>query len=148
MFRFPVQTFSTVNIAPFLLQGQQVWRMSTLPKVDDGYPKQISEEFKGIPNDIDAAFTWKRNRKMYFFKGSQYWRFNYEKAKAGRRAVSAKYPQKISVWKGVPENLDTVNTWKNGKTYFFKGSSYYKIRDRPLSVSVCKCCSSSLYTGI
>ncbi|XP_043228035.1 stromelysin-3-like [Amphibalanus amphitrite] len=119
----------------FFFKGDKVWRMTNLPTVDEGYPKLISEEFQGIPNDIDAAFTWKRNKKIYFFKGDQYWRFDYEAAKSGGQGVSDKYPQNIRVWRGLPGNLDTVNTWKNGRTYFFKGGSYYKIRDRPLRLT-------------
>ena len=119
---------------PPSLQGKQVWRMRKLWKVDKGYPKLISEEFKGIPDDIDAAFTWKRNRKIYFFKGSQYWRFDYKKAWNGGQGVSDRYPGNITIWK-VPSNLDTVNTWRNGKTYFFKGNTYYKLKDKPLGVS-------------
>ena len=51
-------------------QGNWVWRMSNVPDVDDGYPRRISEEFSDdIPNDIDAAFVWKRNRKNILLQG-------------------------------------------------------------------------------
>ena len=105
-----------------------------MPTVDDGYPKPISEEFEGIPNDIDAAFMWSRNNKLYFFKGEEYWRYDWRAARSGRQAVDDKYPQSMDVWKGVPGNLATANTWKNGKTYFFAQNEYYKLRDRPLGV--------------
>lgn len=36
-------------------------------KLVQGYPKSISKGFKGIPNNIDAAFVFKGN--LYFFKG-------------------------------------------------------------------------------
>ena len=120
----------------FSLQGSQVWRMSKVATVDDGYPKPISEEFKGMPNDIDAAFTWNRTGKIYLFKGSQYWRFDYQKIKEGKQGVTATYPRNIRAWKGIPGNLDTVNTWTNNMTYFFASGSYYRIQDQPFKVRI------------
>lgn len=32
-------------------------------------PKNISEGFDGIPNNIDTAFVWSGNGKTYFVKG-------------------------------------------------------------------------------
>ena len=39
-----------------------------------GYPRLISADFSGLPNNLNAAFTW-TNGRTYFFKGSKYWRF-------------------------------------------------------------------------
>ena len=36
--------------------------------LDSDSPKLISKGFVGIPNDIDAAFVWSGNGKIYFFK--------------------------------------------------------------------------------
>lgn len=36
--------------------------------MDGKYPKEISEGFPGIPNDIEAVIFWKK--AFYFFKGS------------------------------------------------------------------------------
>ncbi|XP_043191576.1 matrix metalloproteinase-24-like [Amphibalanus amphitrite] len=118
----------------FFFKGSQVWRMTEMPIVDTGYPKRISEEFNGIPNKIDAAFTWRKNHKIYFFKGSQYWMFDYELAKAGIRGVRDVYPKSIDTWGGMPDDIDAVNTWKDGRTYFFKGDDYYKISDANIQV--------------
>ena len=41
-------------------------------EVEPGYPKEISKGFEGIPNDVDAAFVWSGNGKIYFFKVSIY----------------------------------------------------------------------------
>merc|ERR1712107_225389 len=45
---------------------------------ENGYPKRIYSKFTGIPDNIDAAFVWSRNSKIYFFKGSKYWEFDME----------------------------------------------------------------------
>lgn len=37
---------------------------------DQDYPKKISKGFAGVPDNIDAAFVWSGNGKIYFFKVS------------------------------------------------------------------------------
>ena len=36
--------------------------------------QDFSKGFDGIPNNIDSAMVWAVNKKIYFFKGSQYWK--------------------------------------------------------------------------
>ena len=50
----------------------------------------------GLPStlsDLDAAFVWGGNRKTYFFKGNNYWRYNEYK-----KAVDGNYPKSIIAW--------------------------------------------------
>lgn len=54
-------------------QGSQYWRFDD-GVLDPGYPRDISEGFEGIPNNIDAAFalpahSYHGNERVYFFKG-------------------------------------------------------------------------------
>lgn len=39
------------------------------------------------------------------------------------------YPRDISVWRGVPYDIDAAFQWTNGRSYFFKGSKYYAYDD-------------------
>lgn len=90
-------------------------------------PAQISQ--LNLPDElanVDAAFQWVRNGKIYFFKGSRYWRFT---STSSNLQMDAGYPRDISVWRGVPYDINAVFQWKNGRSYFFKGNKYYAYDD-------------------
>ena len=97
------------------------WKL-TDSKMDPGYPRFISDDWRGIPNNLDAAFTW-TNGQIYFFKGSQYWRSSSD----GR--VARGFPRSIQTgFPGVPVNFDAVFvSARDTKIYFFKGSHYWKL---------------------
>ena len=103
----------------FVFKNDNFWRL-TDDSVAKGYPKKTARVWKGLPDKIDASFTWK-NGKTYFFSGSQYWRFSGVKSDRG-------YPKKInSGFSGIPDDIDAAFVWSgNEKIYFFKGSKYWK----------------------
>ena len=72
--------------------------------------------------DVDAALQWSRNGKIYFFKGSNYWRYDNQKIEDG-------YPRHIGAWRGLPSDINAAFQWKNGRSYFFKGNRYYAFDD-------------------
>ena len=74
--------------------------------------------------------VWAVNKKIYFFKGSQYWKFDPEKSPP----VDASYPRPISNWEGIPTNLDAAMQYSNEKTYFFKDGKYYRFDDEIFSL--------------
>ena len=41
--------------------------MMPIMKIANGYPKEIKEVFKGVPNNINAVFIWGKDGKTYFF---------------------------------------------------------------------------------
>ena len=83
---------------------------------------QISDLFSGhLPDNIDAALQWGGFNYLYFFKGSQYWKFFHWPY------LASGYPRNISDWGGIPSNIDAAFQSKNGETYFFKSGSYWKL---------------------
>jgi matrix metalloproteinase-14 (membrane-inserted) len=64
----------------YFFREDKYWKFDPklTPPVSSAYPKHISD-WKGIPNNIDAASSLKDtygNEFTYFFKGNQFWRFN------------------------------------------------------------------------
>ena len=107
--------------------------------MDGDYPKEISEGFTGIPDNIDTVTVWTGNGKIYFYKGTKFWRFD----PAQKPPVKNTYPKLISNWEGIPDNLDASIVYR-GYTYFFKGDAYYRFNDRTFSVSASKTVSCRL----
>ena len=95
-------------------------------KIAEGYPKSIQDVFKGVPNNIDACFTWALDGKTYFFKGNYYYLYNNRNNK-----VETGYPKLIkNRWtttsnKPVPTFLTSVYNY-NGKSYAIQGTQVYE----------------------
>ena len=60
-----------------------------------GYPRNIANNWNGIPSNIDAAYQWK-NGKTYFFKSKNYWRLNDESNSVSD--ANPPYPRKSGKW--------------------------------------------------
>jgi hypothetical protein len=107
----------------------------------------FGEPFK-TAKTIDAVVEWD-NGKAYFFKGSQYSRYD---MKADR--VDPGYPKPINseTWPGLPwaNGIDTAVNWGNGKAYFFKGGQYirYDIRTDRVDPGYPKPINSQTWPGL
>lgn len=121
--------FTYKNGKTYFFQGSKYWRYSGR-QMDGDYPKEISDGFTGIPDNLDAALVWGGNGKIYFYKGTKFWRFDPLK----RPPVKSTYPKPLSNWEGVPNSIDAALQYTNGYTYFFKGDKYYRFNDRTFSV--------------
>ena len=42
-------------------------------RVADGWPKKINDVFPGVPDNIDSAFHYYYDNKIYFFKGRYFY---------------------------------------------------------------------------
>ena len=118
----------------YLFQGRHYWKL-TDSGIASGFPRKISDDWEGLPGNVDAAFTWK-NGKTYFFKGDRYWR--YSASPLGK--LDRGFPKEISRgFDEIPANVDAALVWaKNEKIYFFKGSNYWKFdptKDPPVEDS-------------
>ena len=108
------------------------------------FPKLITTEFPGVPSDLNAAFEWNLNGKMYFFKGkqhiliyvwqnsnclsfiadNQYYRFSDAISK-----VSPTYPRPITKWNLEIDKVDTAFNYPSktfSDLYFISDGQVYK----------------------
>ena len=105
----------------YVFSGSEYYKLTNDDTdVADGYPRSISQYWPGLPNNIDAAVTWKDEGVTYFFKGSRYWRYSGTTPSSG-------YPKDISNWGGLPSGIDAAFQWgEDNHLYFFRGSQYWK----------------------
>lgn len=111
----------------YFFKGNQYLRYDIkADKTDPGYPRPIAGAWPGFPASfnagVDADLAW-NNGKVYFFKGSQYIRYD-----VAADRVDPGYPKPIAgIWRGLwTDNIDAAMTWPNGKAYFFKGNQYIR----------------------
>lgn len=93
---------SSENYAYFF-KGDKYWRYNwSTASIDQGYPQAISSFWNGLPDDVDAAFRWKRGR-LVVLKGGEY----YSLKRKGKIGVKKGFPKMFaSSWLGcVVKNL-------------------------------------------
>lgn len=80
----------------YFFKGDQYWMFdsSKTPPVSDKFPKRI-RNWRGLPNDIDAAFQWE-NQHTYFFKGKEFYRFDDDNFRVD--SADPPYPRLTSAW--------------------------------------------------
>ncbi|XP_020659187.3 vitronectin isoform X1 [Pogona vitticeps] len=65
----------------YLFQRGLYWRLAD-GVLEPGFPRNISDGFKGIPDHLDAAFAlpaqnYFSSERAYFFKGNKYWSYDF-----------------------------------------------------------------------
>ncbi len=127
--------FNPADGMTYIIKGGQVGKYRN-KRIQSGYPKSLSAEFSGAPDDtedrpLDAALVWGKNNQLYLFRGSQYWKYNFDK-----RTVEDFYPRDVAKnWRGLPGNgIHAALRWKNGKSYFFRDGEYWRFDDEKVAV--------------
>ena len=64
-----------------------------------------------------------------YLVGTTYWRFD-----ETVQHVELDYPRDMSMWSGIPANIDSVFKFFDGKTYFFKGQRYWEFDDMKMKI--------------
>ena len=67
-------SFSTLMPIPYVVLGDEYYRL-TNEQLDPGYPKSLSNVWRGLPERIDAAFQWP-DGNTYFTRDSKYFSFD------------------------------------------------------------------------
>ena len=104
----------------YVFRRDKYWKL-TKDSVADGYPRKITDDWPGLPSNLDAAFTWENTGATYFFKGNNYWKFQ-------NKSPSPGYPKTMKEgFPGIPSGVDSAFVWGgNGKIYFTKNEKYWK----------------------
>lgn len=89
------------------------------------YPKPITSRWKGVWSNLDAVVLGHGGsaNKLYFFKGSQYLRYDLQSDR-----IDPGYPKSVSVWKGLWSSgvKAGIKLPTNNKYYFFRNDEYIR----------------------
>jgi len=154
----PDGAFYRVTGHIYFFKGLQYYRLrdkyyfedldDTKPDIVEGcYPKIITSSWRGAPSFVQAAFQRSSNQEIYFFSGTQYYRFGDKYLKFNfPNMADAGYPQAIATKflqcdgnSRVPDAPDAIFQRINGKIYFFQGSQYWRVSDKYIANSKDDC---------
>ncbi|XP_075402638.1 stromelysin-2-like [Tenrec ecaudatus] len=105
----------------FIFKGNKFWATRG-NKIQVGYPRSIrSLGFPPTVKKIDAAMSYQKEKKTYFFVEDKYWRFD-----ENRQIMEQGFPRLIAKdFPGVEPKIDAVLE-AFGFFYFFSGSSQFE----------------------
>lgn len=91
----------------FFFKGQFIYKYNSKEmKIQNGYPKLISQVIKGAPSNIDAIFVWGKDYHTYIIKGNMHYKINQI-----TKTIDRGYPKKNSLrWEGMPPVINAIFT--------------------------------------
>ncbi|XP_029959807.1 stromelysin-3 [Salarias fasciatus] len=107
----------------FFFKSGFVWRIRD-GRLESGYPALASRHWKGIPDNIEAAFEDKSGN-IWFFQGEDYWVFDAEMRIRGPESIRG---LGLSV-----SGIQAAMRWGHDSsynTYFFTSGSYWRFSPR------------------
>ncbi|XP_063059127.1 vitronectin b [Engraulis encrasicolus] len=120
----------------YIFKGNKYWRFDG-DVLDDDYPRDISVGFVKIPSDVDAAFSipapgHKGKEKVYFFKGDQYYQYEFQHQPTHEECVQM---TKASPSRLFTQYTDTycLNPWDELLELLFQGYEGHKKGPRFIS---------------
>jgi len=67
---FTLRSFQSVTVCRIQLQGAEYWRCDKMAANTRSLTHRLLDEgFPGAPHNMDAAFVWTGNDRVYFIKG-------------------------------------------------------------------------------
>ena len=76
------------NSETYAFFADDYWKVTESFRVEPGYPRNTSDDWNGLPANLDASFTW-TNGKTYFFKGKHFWEFDDERMEVTKSSPMA-----------------------------------------------------------
>lgn len=120
----------------YLFQGKNYWRYSFKNgrlSGHAGYPRPVTRW--GLPENVinlDAAFQWGADDKIYFVKGNRYYSFSVSRRRLDQPGLMSQG------WRGLPAyGVTGAMQYTNGRTYFYsRNGVYYRWNDDKDAVDV------------
>ncbi|KAK1788458.1 hypothetical protein P4O66_016891 [Electrophorus voltai] len=125
----------------FFFKSGYVWRIRD-GKLQVGYPALASRHWRGIPDNVDAAFE-DRAGNIWFFQGQSYWVYDAERQITGPDPVQKLGFPVTDVQAALMWGMDNTQ-----KVYFFKEGRYWRFNPRENRVESSHARSMADWRGI